>query len=507
VKGQNHIIRSILFDTAIANEELIDQWRNTVDSINMESIFGKALQRFDDKKEWTCIEKLEIDLGEMSRANEEEWNYKIIMAVEEQLSKTIRLIPANFSSSGLISTSYEEELSNVAVIDDESYRLQSLMNYLKTGISPWQLLKSEDIAEVLMDLIQKNPALVEYELRRVLQASDSAVERLMMVLEYEELIRITKLFVDSQIIDDLMVLFASVKKLNPLIGGKAIRQNMIRKLLACAVADDFTIEKLVGGIYSDELLALFNTGQLEKVQALIHEQIGHNTELVSILVSVIEKRAKEKEKKEAIRHSEIKAEIAKEIDETQIRTESKRKQDKPTEDLETLEEVIFIHNSGLVLLNPGLIKYYFEKLTWIQNNDFRSELTRKKAILWLHYLTHGDHKIREYELSLVKVLCGLLPHEIADVKLRLTKKERKEADEMLETVIENWTALKKVSNEGLRQSFLQREGRLTQDEAGWQLHVESKAYDILIDQLPWSYSIIKFPWMIKPLFTQWSTRI
>ena len=78
---------------------------------------------------------------------------------------------------------------------------------------------------------------------------------------------------------------------------------------------------------------------------------------------------------------------------------------------------------------------------------------------------------------------------------------------MIETVIDSWTALKKVSNEGFRQSFLQREGRLANDEAGWQLHVTSKAYDILIERLPWSYSIIKFPWMIKPLFTQWSTQI
>jgi hypothetical protein len=30
---------------------------------------------------------------------------------------------------------------------------------------------------------------------------------------------------------------------------------------------------------------------------------------------------------------------------------------------------------------------------------------------------------------------------------------------------------------------------------------------MLIDSLPWSFSIIKLPWMQKPLFTQWQTKI
>ena len=100
--------------------------------------------------------------------------------------------------------------------------------------------------------------------------------------------------------------------------------------------------------------------------------------------------------------------------------ELKSESEKQAEKVETREEVIFIHNSGLVLLNSALIKYHFEKLGWVQENDFKSEIARKKAILWLHYVTHGSHKIREYELSLVKLLCGILPSDIADVKLKLT---------------------------------------------------------------------------------------
>ena len=75
-----------------------------------------------------------------------------------------------------MTTAYAEELSNVVIIDDDNYRLQALVDYLKTGHYPWQLQKFEDVGEVLMELVVKNPVLVE-QLRRLLQSSDSAVER------------------------------------------------------------------------------------------------------------------------------------------------------------------------------------------------------------------------------------------------------------------------------------------------------------------------------------------
>ena len=64
MRRQKHIIKTITFDTAIANEELVDRWRNTVGRINIESAFARALQPFDWRKEWTCIDRLEIDLDE-----------------------------------------------------------------------------------------------------------------------------------------------------------------------------------------------------------------------------------------------------------------------------------------------------------------------------------------------------------------------------------------------------------------------------------------------------------
>ena len=100
----------------------------------------------------------------------------------------------------------------------------------------------------------------------------------------------------------------------------------------------------------------------------------------------------------------------------------------------------------------------------------------------------------------------ILP-DICDIHVSLSGHEKVAGQEFLETIIHHWSILKNTSIEGLRTTFLQRVGRLADEDGGWQLHTEAKSYDILIDSLPWSFSIIKFPWMTKPLFTQWPTKI
>lgn len=48
-----------------------------------------------------------------------------------------------------------------------------------------------------------------------------------------------------------------------------------------------------------------------------------------------------------------------------------------------------------------------------------------------------------------------------------------------------------------------RNGLLNETANRWTLTVEKKAYDLLIQKSPFSFSIIKFPWMEKPLHIDW----
>jgi hypothetical protein len=85
----------------------------------------------------------------------------------------------------------------------------------------------------------------------------------------------------------------------------------------------------------------------------------------------------------------------------------------------------------------------------------------------------------------------------------ITKDEQEEITLMFNEILRYWKALSKTSICGLREAFLQREGRLHINEEMSNLHVVGKAFDILIDQIPWSISIIRQPWMERPIHVTW----
>lgn len=56
---------------------------------------------------------------------------------------------------------------------------------------------------------------------------------------------------------------------------------------------------------------------------------------------------------------------------------------------------------------------------------------------------------------------------------------------LLQTVIDYWEVLKSTSPDGLREGFLQRQGKLTRSgDRNWKLQVEQQAIDILLGSLP-----------------------
>ena len=70
-------------------------------------------------------------------------------------------------------------------------------------------------------------------------------------------------------------------------------------------------------------------------------------------------------------------------------------------------------------------------------------------------------------------------------------------------MIANWKVLGNTSVAGLRESFLQRGGSLKRHDEAWRLQVEPRAFDMLLDQLPWGYSTIKHPWMERVIHVDW----
>jgi hypothetical protein len=161
----------------------------------------------------------------------------------------------------------------------------------------------------------------------------------------------------------------------------------------------------------------------------------------------------------------------------------------------------------MVLLWPFLQRYY-ELLDRMRNGAFVDFDARSRAIYLLHWLASGQTARHEAGLPLAKVMCGIAPSMplSAAGQGELDAREQSVSEELLGGVRQNWDKLRNTTAEGLRESFLMRKGRLMHDESGgghWTLMVEAKAYDMLLDTLPWRISMIQLSWMTERLVVQW----
>ncbi|MBE7169610.1 MAG: hypothetical protein INR73_03425 [Williamsia sp.] len=166
------------------------------------------------------------------------------------------------------------------------------------------------------------------------------------------------------------------------------------------------------------------------------------------------------------------------------------------------QKKIYIANAGLCLVAPYLTGF-FGQLGYIENRTFKNKVLLTRAIYVLQYIATGKPGAPEWVLQLNKLLCGQDPQQRTGLNIRLTKREKREAGSLIESVIDNWKALKNTSVQGFRTSFLQRKGILFQDEGKWTIQVERLGHDMLLGTIPWGYTMIKLPWMKKMLHVEW----
>lgn len=166
------------------------------------------------------------------------------------------------------------------------------------------------------------------------------------------------------------------------------------------------------------------------------------------------------------------------------------------------DEPVFVANAGVVLLAPYLPRL-FGLLGLAGDRAFADADAAERAVAVTQYAVTGVSAAAETQLPLNKLLCGLGLHTPVPSDVQLERAEREAVDGMLQAVIGHWKALGQTSLAGLRQTFLQREGRLEHKEDAWHLQVPSQTFDMLIDRLPWGFSTIRYPWMPEVLHVQW----
>lgn len=166
------------------------------------------------------------------------------------------------------------------------------------------------------------------------------------------------------------------------------------------------------------------------------------------------------------------------------------------------EEGLIIAAAGLVILHPFLAEL-FSSNNLLNKKEWASEAAQARAVRYLAFLSYGNEAAPEYDLVFHKTLVGMDVEMALAADEPLTPEETASCNELLQAVITHWKALRNTSADGLREAFLQREGKITLADKGYIVQVAQKPQDILLSHLPWGCGMIKLPWLDKIIHVNW----
>ena len=164
-----------------------------------------------------------------------------------------------------------------------------------------------------------------------------------------------------------------------------------------------------------------------------------------------------------------------------------------------------ISNAGLVILFPFL-PMLFMRLNMLSQDrrGFNSNESKVRAIFILQRLiANEDREYDEKDLFLNRLLINYPFNEPLPKRMELNQDELNTIDSLLEAAKTNWEKMRNTSMRGFQEAFLRRAGFIEKTEREWVLTVEERAFDILLDSIPWSYKLVRLPWMENILKVNW----
>jgi hypothetical protein len=463
-----HLINRLQFELNCTDEDQAFNFRQNFAITFQEQIIDAADEICSDhvhEDEWIKIEKLEIDLGSFSPA----------------------AFDANFSS--VFKSKFEkalvDKLSNIPSSQKkESFlvsKIELLKHFLQTGALPWWATEQEaDINEIILELITNKQEIItsffyhhqfkkNLWIRVAFQLSEEAKTKLILLLP--ELKTAKELFIEW--IEQLNILLKNQN--NAAINTPVtLIENIVLKN-----APEIFQHWDNANIYLEIFKKI--TAIAAENKSVIDKTISNNQ---SNFINVFNKITDDSAKENISIKTDVQPQLAQANDE------------------EIAADKYIVKHAGIILLSPFL-KSFFTNLHLLDGKEWKNKDAQYKAVHLLKFLSTGEQKTFEYNLTLEKIICGLNIEEPIPLEIFLEEHETNEAIQLLESVIEHWKAIKNTSVNGLRESFLKRDGILTLKENGWLLQVERKTLDVLIDSIPWGYSTIVFSWNERLIFVEW----
>ena len=468
--NKRNIIEKQYVDLNVLNEGDVFHLRNELEEVCKKELLPEIEKLFDNivpADKLIRIESLEIDAGTIKS---ESWKKDFVEKVVREISEKIEMLNVEkFTGSEAAKT----------IINEEDNKQNMFLFFLENGSLPWYCgIKSRaELNSLLDDILRSGNQNFFNRLKDLLKNQKNSINRLILQFDESELNRLSEtLYQEEYKTGILNILDSALNMLNIQYGQKKVM--LYRKWF------EILSSGKSGKSYA-ELMKEISLGILRS------PQIKNDKELTYTFVNNLAEHLKNNKYSGEILKS-LKGNIpVKEINLAE-----------PDEALTSSSE-FYIENSGLVLLNPFLIKL-FENTGYVENKEWISKELQQRAIALTQYAITGKEEYPEFLLMLNKVICGYEITESLPFDIKLSEFEKNEADDLLNSVIGHWSAVKNTSINGLRESFFIRKGKLFFDQNGWLLQVEVKTVDILLNKLPWGISMIKLPWMKEMLRVEWS---
>ena len=453
-----HLVNQLRIEIHCPNEDQALQLRHNFSLAlqqQIEVVIDRICSRYIQEDEWIRVDKLEIDLGTFSSHTFYETFADIFSGkFEDALVQK------------LTSVSSEERKESIPRSQAELLRY-----FLLSGTVPWwadeqaldiNVIASEQLqmhVESFRSFLQRNRSNENMWRRIVLQLNRDIRNKIISIFPlYIEIVRMYKSWIET-----------ILKKENITLRDTGVTD---------AILTDIVLE------HASALSGITNTKSLQPV--------FENS--ISQIFSTIPEAAAANVKDA---WNEIKEQDTKSLTAAEGIEESTA----PADTTPAGEK--YISNfSGAVLL-AQFLRPFFQKLNLLNGIAWKNKAAQYKGVQLVRFLCTGEQKTPEYSLVLEKLLCGIPIEEPVPVDTLLQQEERDEASTLLNAVIEHWQALRNTSVEGLRNSFLMRDGSISRNHEHWLLQVERKTMDVLLEKLPWGYSTITLPWNNYLIYVEW----
>jgi hypothetical protein len=472
--GNTHIIHRVNLEIDVPDVRLAHQLKDdALRLLNNEILPGleKYLDTIELTNQHILFNHLNISLENLSGENfENEFPGIMLQAFREKVENEVASLPR------------QPEAEDVSVkYTGEQLALNSFLFFLETGRLPWwteksgEILKEENLSEILVKSIPE----FHEQLVNLLRSNTMAFERLLSQFSVDFIfdgIKIQKHYPKDQLKGELLRMLHHFTEEAGMKGFvlSAQLQNVTKEIVRqIFLHDELPSVQLLQAIF-EKFSPRLNTHDRTELEELL---VKMNLTIVSDVT---------------VRHPETKFAQT----ETQPRETSKKLLEKPE------EEGIFLKNAGLVLLYP-FFESFFSDFDLLTKGQFNGTDSQTLAVHLLHYLATKEEFAAEYDLGMEKFLCNWDPELPMAKDVQISQAMKDESETLLSAAIRHWSVLKNTSPDGLREGFLQREGKLIMNDFQNRLIVENQGQDVLLSYLPWGYSVFKLPWMESPLYVEW----